>query len=94
MSNGKLCSFAGSMVHVGTPWRPGYYDIVAGWIPFPDTVAVAVENQGGTYIATLSATPQLPATTPPMMRVLVTLEYPSTAPAAKRQKLDFYTRIP
>lgn len=46
------------------------------------------------YIATLSATPQLPATSPPMMRVLITLEYPSTSPVAKRQKLDFYTRIP
>ena len=46
------------------------------------------------YIATLSAVAQVPATTPPMMRVLITLEYPSTAPAAKRQKLDFYTRIP
>jgi type II secretory pathway pseudopilin PulG len=46
------------------------------------------------YIATLSAVPQVPAATPPMMRVLITLEYPSTAPAAKRQKLDFYTRIP
>ena len=46
------------------------------------------------FIATLSAVPQVPAATPPMMRVLITLEYPSTAPAAKRQKLDFYTRIP
>jgi hypothetical protein len=46
------------------------------------------------FIASMSATPQLPATTPPMMRVLVTLEYPSTSPATKRQKLDFYTRIP
>lgn len=60
MSNGKLCSFTGSTVYVGTPWRPGYYDIVAGWIPFPDTVALAIENQGGTYIATLSATHWFP----------------------------------
>jgi hypothetical protein len=60
MSNGKLCSFAGSMVYVGTPWRPGYYDIVAGWIPFPETVALAVENQGGTYIATTSKTHWFP----------------------------------
>ena len=60
MSNGKLCSFSGSMVYVGTPWRPGYYDVVAGWIPFPETVAIAVENQGGTYIATTSATHWFP----------------------------------
>ncbi|MEO5916853.1 MAG: type II secretion system protein [Luteolibacter sp.] len=46
------------------------------------------------YIATISATPEVPAATPPMMLVKVTLEYPSTSPATKRQKLDFYTRIP
>lgn len=46
------------------------------------------------FIASMSAAPQVPAATPPMMRVLITLEYPATAPVAKRQKLDFYTRIP
>lgn len=46
------------------------------------------------YIATMSATAQVPAAATPMMRVQITLEYPSTSPAAKRQKLDFYTRIP
>jgi hypothetical protein len=30
----------------------------------------------------------------PMLSVCVTLEYPSAAPLAKRQKLDFHTRIP
>lgn len=47
------------------------------------------------YIATLSAA-QTPTATgaTPMMRVLISLEYPSSAPAKKRQKLDFYTRIP
>lgn len=46
------------------------------------------------FIATMSATAQVPATTPPMMRVLISLEYPSTSPSTKRQKLEFYTRIP
>jgi hypothetical protein len=46
------------------------------------------------YLATMSATELVPATTPPMMRVQITLEYPTTSPAGKRQKLDFFTRIP
>jgi type II secretory pathway pseudopilin PulG len=28
------------------------------------------------------------------LKVKITIEYPSSAPVAKRQKLDFYTRIP
>lgn len=51
MSNGRLCSFKGNMVYVGLPYRYGYYDVVAGWIPFPGDVSVAVENQHGTYVA-------------------------------------------
>lgn len=31
---------------------------------------------------------------PKMMRVLVSLEYPATAPADRRTKLEFYTRVP
>lgn len=30
----------------------------------------------------------------PLLRVHITLEYPATAPATKRQKLDFHTRMP
>jgi len=48
------------------------------------------------YITTLSANPQK---TPPtglatMLSAQISLEYPAGAPAAKRQKLDFFTRIP
>lgn len=50
VSNGRLCSFFGSMVYVGLPYRPGYYDPVGGYIPFPEDVSIAIENQGGTYI--------------------------------------------
>ena len=46
------------------------------------------------YIATISSEEitATPATT--MLRVKISLEYPSSAPVEKRQKLDFYTRIP
>lgn len=49
-SNGRLCSFFGTTVYVGLPYRPGYYDPVAGFIPFTEDVTIAVENQTGTYI--------------------------------------------
>ena len=54
------------------------------------------------YLATLSA--ETIAVTPDelnakpglasMMRARITLEYPAASPVAKRQKMDFYTRIP
>jgi len=49
------------------------------------------------YLATLNATPQVPAKAvgnPKMLEVRITLEYPSGTPLARRQKLDFFTRIP
>lgn len=54
------------------------------------------------YIASLSAeTAEVAAgdaqTTPgttPILRARIAIEFPSTAPAARRQKLEFYTRIP
>ena len=49
-ANGRLCSFAGSTVYVGLPFRPGYYLPVEGWVPFADTVSIAISNQGGAYI--------------------------------------------
>ena len=55
-SNGRLCSFAGSAISVGLPHRPGYCDAVASYLPFWNDVAVAIECQGGTYIATTEAT--------------------------------------
>jgi hypothetical protein len=53
------------------------------------------------YIASISAEP-IPAAQknpdkpgePDMMRARISLEYPATSPATKRQKLEFYTRIP
>ena len=50
-SNGRLCSFSGSTVYVGLPFRPGYYLPADGYIPFPADVSIAIENQGGTFIA-------------------------------------------
>jgi type II secretory pathway pseudopilin PulG len=47
------------------------------------------------YIATLSsATTTTPPGATPMQRARITLEYPSALPVAKREKLEFYTRIP
>jgi type II secretory pathway pseudopilin PulG len=47
------------------------------------------------YIAVISAAtqPPLPNTTP-MLKSRVAIEYPAAAPAKKRAKLDFHTRIP
>lgn len=54
-SNGRLCSITndsdGYRVNVGLPFRPGYFLPVEGYIPFPAPVTMAIENQGGTYIA-------------------------------------------
>lgn len=50
-SNGRLCSFSGSTVYVGLPFRPGYYLPADGYIPFPADVSIAIENQAGTFIA-------------------------------------------
>lgn len=47
------------------------------------------------YIAVLSATTEPPvANTTPMLKSRVSIEYPAAAPAQKRSKLDFHTRIP
>ena len=50
-SNGRLCSFSGSTVYVGLPFRPGYYLPAEGYIPFPAEVSIAIDNQAGTFIA-------------------------------------------
>ena len=49
--NGRLCSFSGSTVSVGLPFRPGYYAPVEGFIPFPETVSIAVSAQTGVFVA-------------------------------------------
>jgi hypothetical protein len=47
------------------------------------------------YVATLaSAATTTQAGAIPMLRAHITLEYPSSLPLAKREKLHFYTRIP
>jgi len=48
------------------------------------------------FIAVLSAEPETsaPSGTTPMLRTRISVEYPSSAPAARRGKLDFHTRIP
>lgn len=61
-----------------------------------------LNGQAIRYLATLSAETTALTTdeqnakpgAPAMMRAEITLEYPATAPVAKRQKIDFYTRIP
>ena len=50
-SNGKLCSFSGKKVCIGLPFRPGYYLPISGYLLFNEDVSIAIENQGGTYIA-------------------------------------------
>jgi type II secretory pathway pseudopilin PulG len=54
-----------------------------------------VDGQPVRYIASLDS--KLPTTTTgatPMLSMHISLEYPASSPAAKRQKLEFYTRIP
>lgn len=47
------------------------------------------------YIASLdSKVPTTATGATPMLSMHISLEYPATSPAAKRQKLEFYTRIP
>ena len=50
-SNGKLCSVVDNIVYVGIPFRPGYHIPSESYLPFPKNVSIAIENQGGTYIA-------------------------------------------
>lgn len=58
-----------------------------------DKGATTLDGQTIRYIASLSAAPVAGAV-PVMSRARISLEYPSGAPATKRQKLEFYTRIP
>ena len=54
-----------------------------------------VDGKTVRYIASLGS--QAPTTTTgatPMLMMHISLEYPASSPAAKRQKLEFYTRIP
>ena len=49
--NGRLCCLSGDTLYYGLPYKPGYYDSVAGRIQFPATVSVAIGNQSGIYVA-------------------------------------------
>lgn len=54
-----------------------------------------VDNKPVRYMVLISAATITPPTgVTPMLRTRLSLEYPSAAPAAKRQKLEFYTHIP
>lgn len=54
-----------------------------------------LNGQAVRYIASLSSVIGLTENEPAsMLRARISLEYPSASPAAKRQKLDFHTRIP
>lgn len=54
-----------------------------------------VDGKPVRYIISLSAATITPPTgAAPMMHTRLSLEYPSAAPLAKRQKLEFYTHIP
>lgn len=46
------------------------------------------------YIAFINSEVDHVAGMAPMLRVRIFLEYPAASPAAKRQKLDFHTRMP
>ena len=56
-------------------------------------VTMQPQSQLPAYIATLSAEPIVPTESPPMLRCRIIIEFPAAAPAAKRQKLVFFTRI-
>jgi hypothetical protein len=53
----------------------------------------AIDEQSIRYIASLSAN-NIEEETVLMLRAKISLEYPAAAPAHKREKLIFYTRIP
>lgn len=49
--SGRLCSLSGNTLYYGLPYRPGYYDPVAGRIQFTEEVSIAIGNQSGIYVA-------------------------------------------
>jgi hypothetical protein len=53
------------------------------------------EGTGIVYIASISSfAASIPTGATPMLTAKVSLEYPAAAPSVRRQKLDFYSRIP
>jgi type II secretory pathway pseudopilin PulG len=54
-----------------------------------------INSQPVRYIASISsAKPASTTDLTPLLQTRISLEYPASAPAARRQKLEFYTRIP
>ena len=51
LSSGRLCSVVGSTLHVGIPYRPGYFDPINYGVPFPAPISIAVDAQAGIYVA-------------------------------------------
>lgn len=51
MSNGRLCSVKDSTLYIGHPYRPGYYDPLAGFVPFSADISIAIDAQSGIFIA-------------------------------------------
>lgn len=52
------------------------------------------EVPGVHYIATLEATRQAAVGNPQSLKLRITIEYPASAPAGKRRKIDFRSRTP
>lgn len=63
MHNGALCSFRGSNVYRGTPYRPGYCILTEARIPFPAEVTNAASAQKGVYFTTAYTDEKNPGTT-------------------------------
>lgn len=51
LSSGRLCSVSGNTLHVGIPYRPGYFDPINYGVPFPAPISIAVDAQAGIYVA-------------------------------------------
>lgn len=82
----------------GTQWALGFgaEGQPIGRVLFDDYLggAATLNTQTLRYIATLSAVPTTPNEIPPMMQVKIQIEFPASAPAEKRKKLQYFTRIP
>ena len=51
MSSGRLCSIKGKNLYIGHPYRPGYYDPLAGYVPFSADISIAIDAQTGIFVA-------------------------------------------